>query len=402
MTAPVGLALSQCPGITATGDSSAALQAALNLKQPIVADCPVNMIMGSDPTKGIFAPPGTDITFVPGKGRFDTDAAGFPALCFMHADGIIRGLTMRYTGTLGGIGNPASSGNWTDGAAKNYLLKIGITPSFTGVGGTWWTGPSNTSALISIRGASNVTLQGGKMYVDDGVTPDRFAYCGVGIDAAFAPGLAATPTTPLAVPNVTVSDFEQDGVCMGFVGGGGNVSFTRMLRKRYADLEGPAGANVIGGSGTPIAPPHWLYLQGTLANPMRATLRDCLDLAVFAGTASVSPRYLHPLKLELVNGSSVDGFHSLCKHGGMGVLSNGATVGGTVRNSSFSIDTSLVDSLGQPLCPGGLFFPSNYSYPDLDIEVSIRNAASGWPVGGLWPGRPQGVLRLNASVDCGS
>lgn len=389
----MALALSQCPGITPTGDSSAALQAALNLKQPLVADCLVNCIMGSDYTKGIFVPDGSDVTFTP-QGLFTLDSAGFPALAFVHATGIWRGLKIRYTGSLG-VAMPTAPGSWTNGPAKAYLQKNGYNTTFSGVGGTFWSGPSNSSALISVRGASNVTFQGGKIFVDDGVTPDRFVYVAFGIDYAYTPGVICAPGAQLSAPNVTASDFELDGVCMGFVGGGGNVSFRNVTRKRYADLQDAAGGNV-GGIGTWSSPPHFFYLQGSVANPMHATLKDCVDLGQFNGSR-LSPRFLNSLKVELANGSSIDGYYSRCLDGGFAVLSNGSTVGGTAKNMHFMVDTSIVDASGTAYGAPGLFFPSSHPYPPSDIQIEIQNAAPVWPIQNV----PASV-NLISSVECGS
>jgi hypothetical protein len=198
---------------------------------------------------------------------------------------------------------------------------------------------------------------------------------------AFVPGEICTPTAALVAPKVTVSDFLLDGVCMGFVGGGSNVIFTRITRRRYADLQDANGQNV-GGVGTWSSPPHLFYLQGSPINPMVATLRNVVDEAIFSGNR-LSPRYLHSLKLDISNGSLVDGYYSRCVDGGLGVLSNGCMTGGMVRNAFFLVDTSIKDPGGHQSGAPGLFFPSSHPYPASDITVSIANRATDNPIQGV-------------------
>jgi hypothetical protein len=392
----VAVALSQCPGITPTGDSSAALQAAFNLKQPLVVDCLANCVMGTDYTKSIFVPDGSDVTFAPG-GQINVDNAGFPAINFLHVAGTWRGTRVKYTGSLGIA--PATAGSaWTQGPAKNYLIQNGFNTVFNGVGGTLWEGPTNPCALISVRGASNMVFPGGKIFVDDGVTADRFAPVGFGFDAAYTPGEVCAPGAPLVVPNVNLSGWEFDGVLMGIVGGGSNVQLTNMTRKRYADLQDAAGGNV-GGIGCWFAPPHWFYLQGSPANPMKVTGEDWVDLAVFCGNPvrrDHTSGYMHSVKIELVNGSSINRYYSRCLDGALGILANGSLVGGTVKNAVAICDTSIVDLNGKQASTGGLFFPSSHLYPPSDIQMKVRNLAPVWPNGAV----PAGV-NVDMTVECG-
>lgn len=393
----MALALSQCPGITPTGDSSAALQAALNLKQPLVVDCLANCVMGSDTTKGIFVPDGSDVTFTP-QGQLNVDNAGFPALCFMHAAGIWRGTRIKYTGSLG-VATPSSGGTWTNGPAKNYLSAHGYNTVFSGVGGTYWAGPTNPCAILDIRGAANMVFQGGKIFVDDGVTADRFAPVAFGFNAAYMPGEICSPGAPLSVPNVNLSGWELDGALMGHVGGGGNVVLTNMTRKRYADLQDATGGNV-GGIGNWFAPPHWFYLQGSPANPMCITGQNWVDRGVFCGSPlrrTVGSGYMHSVKIELCNGSSLDGLYLDCPDGGLGILANGSLVGGTIKNARVIADLSVVDLNGKQASTGGIFFPSAHVYPAMDIRVSIRNAVPGWPNGPV----PPAVNLLIDDLVCG-
>lgn len=377
------IALSQCPGITTT--DPAALQAALNLKQPIAWDCQVASLMGTDPSKGLFAPDGTDITFMPG-GRWDVDAVGFPALAFMNAAGVIRGAKIRYTGTPG-IAQPAAAAKWNDGVAKKTLAQMGVAQGY-------WTGPTNTSALIAIRGASTVQLLGGKIYVDDDVTADRFPPVGVSMDPAYTP--AGVLTLPTAV---TINDFELDGSLMGFVGAATNLNIARVVRRRYADLQDAAGGTV-GGTNCWFAPPHWMYLQGGPTTPMTAKIEKAVDLAVYKGSALRRPTasgFINSIKLELVNGSSIDDYLSYCVDGGLGILSNVAPTGGQVRNARFIIDTSVMSVDGKCAGTPGLFFPSSHVYPASDIEVSIRNLAANAPA--YTPPSPTAGMRVRVTVE---
>lgn len=359
------IALSQCPGIT--GADPAALQAALNLKQPIMADCPVTLTMGTDPNKCIFIPDGTNVTFTP-QGRFDVDAVGFPAFAAMNTASTWAGLKVRYTGTPSVI-SPAASAKWNDGTAKAYLTKSGVTQ-------TYWTGPTNTSALFAIRGLSAFTATNTKIYVDDGVTADRFPPVMFCFDTGYSPGGV------LSIPSsVLINGIEMDGSIMGFTGSATNLVINKAVRRRYADLQDAAGGTV-GGVNCWLAPPHWMYLQGTTNNPMKATITDAIDEAVYCGAALRRPTssgFMNSIKLELVNGSSINGYYSRCLDGGLGVLSNIALTGGQVRNAHFIIDTSIMSVDGKCAATAGLFFPSSHVYPASDIEVSIRNLATNAP-----------------------
>lgn len=377
------LALSQCPGIDPTGkDSTAALQAALNLKQPLMWDCPVTALMGSDAAKGIFVPDGSDVTFTP-RGLFNVDAAGFPALCFYHSSGTWRGLKMRYQGAYGVI-SPQSGHRWNDAILRQYLSAHGIHAFAVGAN-PFWAGSTNTSALLGIYGSSNVTFAGGKITVDPDVPAAAFAPVGVALGLAFPAGpvtLSSWPG-PMLAATVTMTDFDFDGVLMGVVGGPAKASFTRITRYRYADLQDAAGANV-GGIGQWFAPPHLFYLFGSVANPMTATLKDIVDLGQFVGNPlrrTVGSGYMNSIKLELANGSSIDGYYSRCLDGGMGVLANGATVGGSVKNAYFLADSTIKDLNGRPASTGGLWFPSPGPYPPSQIDVTIQSVTPNtWPL----------------------
>lgn len=363
------LALSQCPGILSSGDASAALQAALNLKQPLAFDCDVTCVQGSDPTKSVFVPDGSDVTFMPG-GRLNVDASGFPALAFLNANAIWRGLQMRYTGAPN-VAMPHTPNVWTDGVAKKYLAAQGALPLL-------WSGPTNMSGLIAVAGASNVTLEGGRQYVDDGVTADRFASVGVNLNTGYAPNSSAA-----VLPTFNSSDFEMDGIVMGYVGGGAAINLTNVTRRRYADLQDAAGGTV-GGVGTWMSPPHWMYFSDTVAVPMGViTIKDAIDLAVFQGAALRRPTgsgYINVIKMPLCNGSSIDGLYSRCPDGGIGILSgaggNGLKTGGKIRNFTSVYDSSIKSSDGKGASTTGIFWPNAAaSYPASDIEMIVHDRA---------------------------
>lgn len=373
------IALSQCPGIDPPAkDSSAALQAALNLKQPIMFDCPVACAMGSDPAKGIFVPDGSDVTFTP-QGRLTVDNVGFPALTFMHASGVWRGTKLRYNGAFGTTAT-RNSALWNDGPARAYLAARAINTFAVSYGGTFFTGNTNTAALISVRGASTVSFQGGKIYVDDDVPASSFAPVAMAIDPCYAPGLA-NAAAALVVPNVSVKDFLLDGALMGFVGGGNQVSFENVTRRRYSDLQDAAGGN-LGGVGTWFAPPHFFYLQGNPTNPMTATLKNIVDDGQYVGNPIrrlATSGCIPSIKIEIANGTLIDGYYSRCLDGGLWVMSNGSPTGGKVRNAYFLIDTAI-KSIDGVAVSQGLCFPSAHPYPASDIEVTVRNlSANKWP-----------------------
>lgn len=359
------IALSQCPGIDPIKDSTAALQAALNLKQPITWDCPVNCVMGSDPSKTIFVPDLSDVTFTP-KGLLNVDSSGFPALAFFNVTAVWRETKIRYFG-VPNILMPRTPNTWNDVCAKAYLVKQGISS-------LPWTGPTNTSALISIRGTANVQLLGGRIYVDDNVTADRFP------TAAIELGPCALPhSNTLILPNFTTSNFELDGSVMGYVGSGAVINLTNITRKRYSDLQDVNGGNV-GGANTWMAPPHWIYFNDSDAIPIGVvTIKDAVDLGDYRGATlrrTTASGYINSIKMPLSNGSLIDGYYSRCLDGGIGILAGQSKVGGKIRNMVCIYDSSLLSVNNMPCSTQGIFWPSPKSlYPASDVEVTIHDRA---------------------------
>src|SRR5258708_3737106 len=240
--------------------------------------------MGTDITKGLFVPSGSNVTFTP-RGQINVDNIGFPALCFYHAKGVVwTGTTIRYTGQFGAL-NIADNhfGNaWNDGPAKQYLIAQQIN-TFTS-GGAYWTGPTNACALLSVKGASEVSFLGGtKLFVDNDALASGFIPVACALEPAFAPGTVA-PSSSLVSPTITVDDFLMDGVYMGFVGSG-TGTLKRITRRRYADLQDPQG-NTQGGVSTWFAPPHCFYLTAGVGAPMNLILRDVVDEGVYCGNRS--------------------------------------------------------------------------------------------------------------------
>lgn len=364
------LALSQCPGVLSPGDNTAAIQAALDQKQPITWDCPANQVAGTDITKTLFLPPGFDITFTP-AGLLNTDAVGFPALCAMNASGAIDGLKVHYTGVTN-LATPGG-GLWTDTTAKNYLVKAGMNP-YTGRGaGTFWTSPTNTSSVLSIRGASTVSLPRLKMYVDPGVTAAGMIITAVALDAAYAlgepMGLGVTHG-PLVYPSVSVSDFDFDGVMMGFVGkSGAKSTFKGGVSRRYGDLPDAACGW--------FAPPHLFYMHG------QNEIREILDLGQYVGDPLARPASSGSclsLKIELGYGTLVDGYFSRRLHGGMDILADGVSdLGGVIKNSFFLIDTSIITSDGKSAAWGVRFPSPAASYRPGAVKATLANRVDAPP-----------------------
>lgn len=358
------LTLSQFPGINAP-DATAALRAALALNQPIAWDCPVTQVAGQDPTKSILVPAGSDVTFMPG-GVLNTDASGFPALAFLNVAAIWRGTQLRYTG-VPNVVMPHVCNTWNDGPAKAFLNAQGIASLF-------WTGPTNTSALISVRGTANVQLLGGRIYVDAGVTPDRFPSVAVEVGPCALPG-----STVLALPTFVSSAFELDGSVMGYVGSGALIQLTNVTRKRYADLQDATGANV-GGVNDWMSPPHWMYFNDSPTAPIGLIqIKDAMDNAEFCGNPvrrSTGSGYMNVIKTPLPNGSCIDGFYSRCADGGIGILSGQSKTGGKIRNATFVYDSSIKSVDGKGASTSGIFWPSAAAaYPAMDIEMAVRDRA---------------------------
>jgi hypothetical protein len=358
------IALSQFPGIYAV-DGTTALRAALALNQPIAWDCPVTQVAGQDPTKSIFVPDGANITFMPG-GLFTTDASGFPALSILNTRAVLTNPQIRYVG-VPNIAMPHVCNTWNDGPAKAYLNKQGIASLF-------WTGPTNTSALISIRGTANVTITGGRCFVDAGVTADRFPTVLLEVGPCALPG-----STTLALPTLIGDGFELDGSVMGYVGSAQLIQLTNITRKRYADLQGPGGVNV-GGIGDWMSPPHLFYFNDSPAAPIgMIEIKDVIDNAEFCGNPvrrATGSGYMNVAKMPLPNGSFIDGLYSRCADGGIGILAGQSKTGGKIRNATFVYDSSIRSVDGKPASTTGIFWPSAAgAYAAMDIEMCVRDRA---------------------------
>jgi hypothetical protein len=369
----MAVALSQCPGIEPIKDSSQALQAALNLKQPIMWDCPVNCVMGSDQAKSIFVPD-SDVTFVK-SGRLDVDNIGFPALCFCYAAGTWRDAKIRYKGNFGVDGihtTQAIGGGWNTVQYRNYLQTHGVNDFSASPGyvGAYWTGPTNVAAIVSIKGGSNINFLGLTVDVAADALASQFAPVAVSLDSAFGPGVA--PNTNFVFPTAHFKDVLLDGVCMGFVGAG-NATFENVTRRRYSDLQDPFGNNV-GGIGAWFAPPHFMYLM------QFNKIINAVDEGVYIGTPTRRPTTggnMVSLKVCLKNGALIDGYYSRCLDGAMDILSDGSPTGGTIRNAFFMIDTSILTPDGLPTA-WGIRFPSwsSHAYPASNIRATIVNLAN--------------------------
>lgn len=383
------ITLSQCPGIDPSGvnDSLAGLKVALNTGLPITWDCPVLCSMGVDYTKSLFLPSGSDVTFVP-RGQMIVDNVGFPALCFYNASAIWRGTNISYVGSFGTscIAMPTTPNRWNDMVAKTYLTSA-VNPL--------WTGPTNTSAVISVRGSSGVQFLGGQMTVPPGTSAANFMPVAMAFDGAYGAG-GATIT-----PTAMVQDFFVDGVLMGFVGSGA-LTFARVTRGRYSDLQDAAGNNV-GGINTWFAPPHFFYLDSALTSPpLTGSMRDIVDLGQYVGNPlrrSSQSGMMHSLKLELANGFLVDGYYSRCLDGGFDCLSMGRSIGGTLRNAHFEIDSSIKTIDGaQVISP--LRFPSPHAMPPgTDIDLSWRDRGAVRWANYVPP--PSSGVRLKVAGECG-
>jgi hypothetical protein len=366
------LALSQCPGISPIADSSAALQAALNRNEPLTWDCQVLCVMGTDASKAIFVPDKSDVTFT-ANGSLVVDNQGFPALTFYAVNGTWRDLYIRYRGTAP-ISAPQSAHVWNDEVLRNYLIARKYHTFAPGTN-PYWGGTTNVSAVVAILAAADVTVDGGAITVDDGVPACEFAPTGVWFGQGFKEG-AVTPSETLVGSVATINNFLLDGVIMGFVGQADKVTLTGITRKRYADLQDAKGQNV-GGVNDWFAPPHMFYLYGNPGYPMITTLKDIVDLGEFTGNPirrSTGSGFMHSCKISLDSGSSVDGYYSRCPDGLFGILTHGATTGGSIKNATAIIDETIKSVDGKNACTGGIFFPNAAAdYPPSIIDLTIYN-----------------------------
>lgn len=397
-TSPI--ALSQFPGISSSKDSSGALQAALNNGVPIMADCPVSVIAGTDPTKSIFVPDGSDISFV-GSGEITADNVGFPLFCFMDTKKWIwRNTKVKYVGKFGTPGAPTNmmqAAAWNSGPARAWAVKRGAKYT-AGYVNPYWAG-ANTCALFSLKGAcEGGQFIGGKAYVPDDTLASNFIPMLFAMDPGWTPGveitpeiakLSATNDTCSAPANTVFKDWTIDGALMGWVGGGSNLLISGTKSVRYSELQDPSGGYQ-GGAALWFPPPHLFYLQGSVfpTLPISGKLLNTIDEGIMVGNpkARISTSgFMNTLKVELANGFLVDGYYSRRLYGGVDLLSNGHPGGGAkIRNAFFLIDTSLTAVDGKPTA-FGIRYPSAHPYSDVSVEMEVANLQSTWPLPNLPP-----------------
>jgi hypothetical protein len=372
--------LSAWPGIDATGvtDSRAALAAALafvaGTNNTLVVDCPCLISVGTDLTKTIFVASGTNLDFT-STGAFIMDAHGIPTFAFIGVTNCTwTDYTVRYIGNPGSVmlqytGTWATNnGNWNTLTLTNYL-KANNGNSFSGATAIW-PGPTNTSALHYIGGASsNINFIGSCSATAVYATADRFIPVLFSINVQWLYGQAVTSGTVVnsstaAQPtNICFDGWTSDGVYMTMVGGGGNIKIRNWVSLRYGDLEDSSGNNQ-GGIGTTsgrsgnqcsdqwFAPPHLFYLQsGNSSFVCSVDYANILDEGIYTSNnanygsrRAVTSGYINSLKFDASGVTTVTNYISKRPDGFCDVLSqsSGAIAPGCfMENVSVYLDCGV-------------------------------------------------------------
>jgi hypothetical protein len=434
-TGPTGLGggaglqsfLSQYPGVDPTGttDSHIAVQNWVNSLAGTtttgVWDCPCYCQMGTTVANPIIMKSQTAITFT-GTGLCITDGLGIPCFHFPGcSDVTFTDLTIKYIpnptlGSYGNVGAPASMGGPIGTAAnvflqttiKNYLQSQYNANPATGVnfnGATAYpvgNSITNGSAILFIKGQCNRIRFLGKTraYVADNATADQFipVFCAVGQE--WLPGTTVTSSTPqntstIGIPaNVEVEDVELDGYLMGFVGIAENLIVKNSHFIRYSDLQAnlsvdPTG-QFIGGNNNWFAPPHAFYVWSALTG-FQCTHHNTyfLDEGVYVGIVtrrSAMSGFLHSMKFEPGNGSTMVNFRGFRPDGGIQVLSAG-NADGEIVDVYIECNTNTgmaVNAGAQALPSSGLVFPSSSPLLNVFIQARVVDTAavpSQFPVG---------------------
>lgn len=364
-----------CDGTTDDSvGAAAAFAAASNGGFTLVVDCPVRLHIASDIARPIFIDNNTTVQFS-GSGQFIVDNVFQPAFVIAGSQNVtLTDWNVEYVGGLpvnwdvggyelngkfvsvSGYAQPAMAFNdytlvhWLE-AHRGMTFAHGI--------GSWWVGPTNTSAVFFVvGGVSNLNVTGMKLYVPATAGGDRFIPMAFSLSKNYKPNQSVTAATPataqyMAVPNgVQFENIELDGTYMGWQGNLQNATFTNIQSHRYGDLQDANGANV-GGIGKWFAPPHLLYLNYDFTGDpalfnKNITIDDVLDngprvgVARDRGGSDTQSGYALSLKIGCVSCSVTnytttrpDGFLDLLPSQGLTISSASATYDSAFLNNLY-------------------------------------------------------------------
>jgi hypothetical protein len=375
------------PGVDASGTAdsagavNAAMQSVAGTNKILYVNCPVRIAIGLDPTKPIFVHNGTNLTFGP-AGVFKVDNNTIGAFIFQNTvDSTWINARIQYVGsvTLNNAVAPAAgvAGLFSDTQMKAELVAQGYV--FSGGGSNYWAGPTNASAIFIIRGAAkHLNFYNIKVFVAEGTPASGFIPVVVSCDTQWLLGSVTTNAPlPTASNSAGPTDINWinpifDGFYMGFTGTGGSENIVNANFFRYSDLQDSSGGTQ-GGISNWLAPPHAIYLQnGDPSLNAHQHIANGYDWGVYVGGATrrsaTGSGTLLSLKIEMTNGTAIDGWTSLRPDGCMDVLVNfaGGAKTGTIKNLTCVFNSAIATVDGTQIW--GMRFPSNLPYQNMVFD----------------------------------
>jgi hypothetical protein len=360
-------------------------------------DCPVFVHTGMDVARAIFIDSGVQVDFAPG-GLFVLDDVFTPAFVIANSsDIVLRGWRVKYVGgdpvdlNVGyylenGVRVPVArtmpiQARFFDKTLHDWLMhNRGVT--YAPHSNPLWAGPTATSALFYITGASSrVTFDDMTVFAPKGVGGDKFApvifamEIGVKSNRTFL-GAPAISVDDYAVPDhLTFRSIDLDGFYMGWAGTARTMTISNVRAHRYGDLQDAQGGNVGGHSNvgasytTWFAPPHLFYINyGPTWDPsLHASdvhISDVIDYGNRVGVARDTPEhccsgYADSLKIGADN-STVDNYKSFRPDGFIDIFPCHDL---TISNASGVYDSSF----DHELSPGIRLTSAGYR------NVTLRN-----------------------------
>ena len=404
-----------CDGET---DDTAAVRQAVGLASGnafvLLVDCPVFVHVKNDIARPIFIESDTEIRFS-GNGEMKIDNVFVPGFAIVNARHVtLLDWRVRYVGEIpiealgstylqnGGTVTVAARIRPESGAFNDTTLKTWLTTHrgvrFQNVN-PLWSGPVDAAAIFYFRGsASNIDVEGMKIYVAPDATPRRFVPTAFSFsrgekdDAGVARETNHTAERFAVPTDVKFNDVDLDGVLMGWQGVVQHANFERIRSHRYADLQDDEGTNV-GGVNKWFAPPHLFYLNYQPDPPLESITRniriaDVVDSGPRVGAARDTdpskPRsgYANSLKIggEYI---AVEDYNSNRPDGWLDLLPSRHA---TFRRIRAEYDSSFLHNLYPALrFPGGPMLPIS-DYSDVEMEnIRIIDRAESPRNAPMWP-----------------
>jgi hypothetical protein len=206
---------------------------------------------------------------------------------------------------------------------------------------------------------NNIAFNVPVISVSAGAAATAFVPVGIDCNGQWNASVAVTAATVVSalnfsIPsNIVLNSPTFDGCLMGVSATAAGIEINQPIFQRYSDLQ-DSGGGTAGGTNQWFAVPHALYLKsltiGAVSFPCSHVLTDVLDYGVYVGgvtrrttISGANPGFLNSAKMEIENGSSVNGYTSFRPDGGLDFGANNlALVRGGTASGVFSFYNSSV------------------------------------------------------------